>query len=616
MCGIIGQVVEGRASAEGARPSVDAGLRALAHRGPDGHAIRVDGGVCLGHARLAVRDPREPSAAQPMATPDGAHVLAFNGELYDDAAWRMELEDEVRAATGGRGFRTRCDAETLLWALTLRGVSALDRVRGMYALAFLETRAGRLWLARDPLGVKPLYMREGSAPGGAGLQFASETRALCALLGGAPELDPEGLATYLSTSRRVAFGRTLFQGIRSLEPGEVVQVDLNGSTPRAITVATGDRFRAAALDAEPAAEACRAVIEGSVRAHLVSDVPVCSLLSGGLDSAIVARTAAAEVSDLRTWCASAPVPNPEETDAGHAELVARNLGVRHRLATVDREAFLEGWRAHVEHLGQPLSTPNEVAIVTLAREIRGSGAVVALSGEGADELFGGYDAALAAFDRREDAPTDGLSPGRFHLEATAWLPPAVQRELLIPALRDAHAWVVESYERAHDAERTLAGTLASPLEAHLRLQRRVNLTALLERLDAATMRHSVEGRTPFADLAVARFADGLPMASKFRPGPAPESKRILRRAFEGLLPDAVVRRPKASFPLPFEAWSAPLATSEIARSEFLGDVVVPEVLALVRAAPEQNWRLTWLLGNLALFADAAWGASAPRPVAA
>ena len=606
MCGILGEVTA-RGEAVGLTDEqAERWLGELDHRGPDGRGLWRGENVLLGHTRLAVRDPRNGAAAQPITTPCGRYALVYNGELYNDAELRASLETAVLQATGGAGFQTACDAETVLWALTLGGRDALGSMRGMFALAFVDLETRTVLLSRDPLGVKPLVWA--STP--TGLAFASEPRALVSHPRVRLAPDMEMFSAYLATSRRTMAGRTLFEGVEAIQPGETLQIDLCKRRPRPVQLYTpGLLFGVAPAD--PAPEACRSVITDSVLAHLVSDVPVCSMLSGGLDSTIIASIVAGRRDDLATWCASG-VDGGQEIgpDPAEARALAGELGTRHHDVHLHASDFMGAWREHVAHLGQPLSTPNEVAISRLASAVRESGARVALSGEGADELFGGYDAILSAYATHGRLPAVPIGSARFHLEAAAWVSPAAQEGLLHGDAAGQSDFVINAYERAYALSETQVREGGGKLDAHLQLQRRFNLNALLERLDGATMRHGIEGRTPFADVEVARYAESLPMAAKFEDGQAGAagSKIILRRAFKGAIPERIEKRRKASFPLPFETWCAPVK-DEIAGSRFLAEWVAPEVIQAVAGDPETHWRLTWLLGNLALWGDAVFGAS-------
>ena len=596
-------------------------LQALAHRGPDGRGVWRERNVLLGHTRLAIRDPKNPGSAQPMVTPCGRYALSYNGEIYNDADARVRLRARVAKVTGGKGFATRCDAETVLWALALDGARAFDYLRGVYAAAFVDVERGTLLLARDPLGVKPLVY---SAVHGGGLAFASEPRALLEHPGIERSIDPMMLGAYLATSRRNYRDRTLFEGVRSVLPGDVVQLDLDAPQRGPKVIAGGSRFsrQVAPVDAsslEVDAQRCASVVTDSIQSQLVSDVPLCAFLSGGLDSAIMTRVATDKrqrggASSLATWCASAKDDGAEVgEDPPAARAFADVIGSDHTDVHVDEEAFLAGWRDHVAHMLQPLSTPNEIAIAETARAIRASGALVALSGEGADEMFGGYDAPLSAFAAHACMPDPPIDAARFHLEVTSWVSPAALGNVLDRSFAEEAAdYLVRSNQAAFQRAIEESGSFGTPLDAHLRLQRASNLPPLLERLDAATMRHGVEGRTPFADSQVLALADRIAFERKFQLDPAVDgeprssrSKIVLREAFCSTLPDAVVHRPKASFPMPFERWSAAVAV-EAARSPFVADWIERPALEAVVSDPLKHWKLSWLIANLGLLGEAAF----------
>ncbi len=615
MCGIFGSI-----SVFGDTPDlwdsdVARILDALDHRGPDGRGTWARDNFVLGHTRLAVRDPSSRAANQPLVTPDGRHALVYNGELYGEVELRKRLEPLVLRATGGRGFATTCDAETVLWALALEGPAVLDRLRGMYALAFVDLKQRTMLLARDPMGVKPLVWARTET---GGLAFASEARALLQHPGLVARPDPAMIGAYLMTSRRSFAGRTLFDGVGSVDPGSVLQIDLASPDLTPTEIASGARFSRPVGENTATAAECAELVDESIRAQLVSDVPVCAFLSGGLDSAILTHVAADErarhgASPLASWCASAIEGGVElGPDPPMAREFAAVLGSVHTDVHTDEPTYMREWREHIAHLWQPLSTPNEIAISETARAIRAAGAIVALSGEGADELFGGYDGALAAYCAHasmEDAPMDAA---RFHLEIGSWVSPAALSQVMRgPDTDEISDYLVKTHWAAFECAKAEAGAHGTELDAHLRLQCSMNLTPLLERLDAALMRHGVEGRTPFADEAVLAFAEQVPFAAKFeaRPDGVHASKKILREAFRPQLPQAIVDRPKASFPMPFERWSAQ-AAREAVKSPFVQEWIQPAALAAVASDPVKHWKLSWLIGNLGLFGEAAFGAGA------
>ncbi len=596
MCGIVG--VFGLGCGVGVSDRELIRMRdTMMHRGPDDAGLWCCPWAALAHRRLSVVAPG-PEGHQPMVSGDGRAALVYNGELYNDAELRAELEPRW-------SFASSCDTETVLAALSVWGADALEKLRGMFALGFVDRDRGRVILARDPLGVKPLYAARVIGSEGAQVVFASEPGAILAHPDMKTEPDMVTVSAYLTTIRPTLGSRTMFEGLETLEPGEVRVYDaVEGTFSR------GSLWAAAGSGTVADAGRTRSVIEGSVRAHLRSDVPICSLLSGGLDSAIVTRTVHESHADLKTYCAGA-VTGVRDDDLGFADRLADRLGVDHTAVPVDAGGFVGRWAWMVRSSGVPLSTPNEVAIYEVAAALRGEGHVVAMSGEGADELFGGYaePMRLAAGHVRSLAGAEDRDGGGFHLRMNAWVGADVKPRILRgdvfgraggdEALREAYRGL---FERCRVGAPGDCG-----LQPHLRFLRRVNLENLLRRLDSATMLASVEGRTPFADIGVARFAESLAVSDKFVDGDPPGTKLALRRAFASVLPDEIVGRPKASFPLPFEAWLGGMSPV-LGGSGFADSVFSAEAVEAVCASPRALWNLAWPMMNLALWGERWWGA--------
>lgn len=623
MCGLVGI-----ASSIGHRPALNAAgllfLRdCLAHRGPDGAGLWDGGHVLLAHRRLAVID-LSAAAAQPFHSRDESGVMVYNGELYNEPELRSGLANAWP-------LRTSSDTEVLIESLVRDGLAAIGRLRGMFAFAFVDRRAQTLTLARDPLGIKPLYWtRLASTDGASEVAFASEASVLAEMRrrSSTNTLKPDlvAISGYLTTIRSTLDDRTLFQDIQIVRPGEVLTFDLR--TPSLAMQRTridvdGVMNHLGETWADPT-QAVRHAVQDSLRRHLRSDVPVCCLLSGGLDSSITAMLAAGHVKELRTYCAGAVASKDAASDGTRTEAdfefarrMAGTLRVVHTDVVIDQPAFDQNWPEMVERLGVPLSTPNEVAIRAVSKRLRADGFVVAVSGEGADELFAGYDLPLRAvmkvIEERGRRSVDASTLANVLLASASW----------IPVERKAHVMSNQAWREAqHDAaltsfvERALstAGTDVRDLDTHGALAmsqrwiRRVNLEGLLLRLDTAMMLEGVEGRTPFADVAVAALAESLPMTARFDPtadDDLPSTKRVLRRAFASDLPPDVLRRPKASFPLPFQGWMAGSA-QVLTRSAWLGDTIRPEVLRQVEADPASHWTLAWPLINLGLWAERWW----------
>ena len=599
MCGIIGI-----ATSVGHRPSVgdEALLRArdrMTHRGPHGAGLLSPAPhVTLAHRRLAIVDTSE-AGHQPMVSTDGTCTLAYNGMLYNDADLRSEL------GSRGNQFVSACDTETVLLALRQWGVNAFARLRGMFAVAFFDNRDQSLTLARDPLGIKPMYYVRREVAGVRELLFASELRALRELPGVSRAPDLVTASAYLTTIRNTLDDRTLYANIKCVRPGEWLRFDLASDQLRVERGTTWPEDMGC-IDAGEAVERVRSAVIESVRLHCRADVPVCALLSGGLDSAITTSVARQHVADLRTYCAGDPhappiAGIPQSDDFAHARLVAEQLGTTHTEVPIDRALFERAWPGMIAQLGAPLSTPNEIAIRAVASTLAADGHRVAISGEGADELFAGYAAPMAAAAAHVEA--GNTDPGVFQLLSNAWTPIEMKPAVFTPdawaaAEHDVH--LVETYRSTWD---TLAVDRrgATDLEVHLRFHRRINLAGLLARLDTSTMLASVEGRTPFADAMLARLAESLPMTAKYQ-GDAqpPATKTSLRRAFAAALPDEIVQRPKASFPLPFQHWMASHAAS-IGESDFMRATFSEAALATVASDPASHWALAWPMINLSLW---------------
>ncbi len=594
MCGLAG-VVTSRMHRLGVTEAELCAMRdRLAHRGPDGSGVWVSPNAALVHRRLAILDPTD-RGHQPMQLGHDGPVLVYNGEIYNDTELRCELE---------RPFLSGCDTETLARALEAWGVQAIDRLRGMYAFAWHDPARHCLLLARDPLGVKPLYIWRGSLRGVPAVAFASEIPALFEIRGIDPRPDMAGVSAYLTTIRTVNGARTMFEGIQSLLPGQVVEVDLAGQAPVLRTVAQRD------IDRASSPESCREVMTQSVQRHLRTDVPLCAMLSGGLDSSVICSIAAGELNALSTYAAGSDHTTAQlagqADDVAMAEHVATALGTRHTTVHLDEGLFVRTWAQMLGRMGVPLSTPNETAIHLICAAMKAQGCSVTLSGEGADELLGGYESPMASALAHVHAGND--DPGLFQLASNAWCPLDIKAQVLTSgALGQARSdgELINHYRALAEvcAERT-----TDALAAHLQFHRRVNLTGLLGRLDTASMLASVEGRVPFADVRVAAWAESLPMSERYDQSSPWRTKVALRRAFAELLPEQVIRRPKASFPLPFQQWLG-AAAARLSAMPWIREIVSPEALLLIEQMPSVHWRLAWPVLNVALWGERWWGTS-------
>jgi asparagine synthase (glutamine-hydrolysing) len=542
------------------RAALERMARALEHRGPDDSGIAVEGQVGLVHRRLAIVDP-SPAGRQPMADASGRWLVTYNGETFNHL--------ELRAELAGVAWRGGSDTETLVEALARWGDSAVARCNGLFAYAALDRERGRLLLVRDRFGVKPLYV----ARAGGALWFASEVRALLEA-GVARDVRRDVLAH--AVERGWANGRrTPLAAVERVLPGTLVEVDLE-------TLRTREQVWYDPLDAvagspsPPVEDALRA----SVRRRLMSDVPLGTMCSGGLDSGLVTALAA-ESGTVHAFNARI-VDQPEWDEGAFARAVAEHVGVE--LHTVEMTAA--GWRAElvdvVRHVEYPLTHESSVPMAAIARLAHERGIKVLLSGEGADELFGGYSwlhhHAFADFRARRRLPEAAARAGLRALQRRGVLAGRAIPDPLPGPSGEVNAYERERVERALAAYSHHRGPRRR-LEAGLAADLSTYLPHLLNRQDKTTMRHSVETRVPFLDPEVVSAALNMPLERRVEP----ERKAPLRELGRRLLPAAVVDREKVGF-----GFDVARYLGGAVRPEFLRDGLLREQLGVGRAEWDAN----------------------------
>ncbi len=530
---------------------------ALAHRGPDDEAVYLRANAGLGFRRLSIID-LSPAARQPMANEDRSVHLVFNGEIYNHADLRAELE------AAGHRFRSKSDGEVILHGYEQWGEAVVGRLNGMFAFAVLDGKQDLVLVARDRFGIKPLYYHLSPER----MIFASEIKGILASERVKAEADDKAIVEYL-TFQNVVSERTFFRGVRLMSPGYLAVVRLKGPSTEFRRWWDADfsaELTPKELREEECALALRGILRDAIERQLMSDVPLGTYLSGGMDSGTLTAVASRAIPHLMTFTAGFDVRRATGLEAGFDERAAAEAMSSH-FGTEQYEMVIQAtdmprvlprlvWHMEVPRLG--MSYPNFLISRLASRFVK-----VALSGAGGDELFGGYpwrypggsrartiegfvDAAFPAWQRVVPAERADEAYGPRLAEARRAAPP---RERLVELLQNAPRF-----------------ELWSPLNQALYFEMKTFLHGLLVLGDALSMAHSLEERVPFLDHALVDYALRVPAAYKYdaalETGAADAQgrretsmgKRVLRRAMEGLVPEEILQRKKQGFSAPEKSW--------------------------------------------------------------
>jgi asparagine synthase (glutamine-hydrolysing) len=631
MCGIAGYISSTR-SQEQRSQVVERMNAAMLRRGPDDAGVGSQGDATLGMRRLAIFDPAH--GHQPMSTPDGRWHLVFNGAIYNFRALRAEL-----ATT--HDFKTECDTEVLLAAIARWGRDALPRLRGMFAFAAWDAHERTLLLARDSFGIKPLYIH--TTPDG-GLVFASELNALLASGHVSADIDPQAVSNYLAWLA-VPAPRTIYRHVQSLRAGDCAvwrdgRLTISAYDNARDLLAPGDSGAPRARSRAEFTAGLRAQLEDTVRAHAVADVPVGAFLSGGLDStALVALMTRLGGTRLKTFSIGFDDAGYSEADAAAAN--ARHLGADHHATVLTGERVAGDIGTLLASLDQP--TGDGINTYYASQAARAGGVTVALSGLGADELFGGYpsfhnvprisrwlpawrvvpdmlrNSLLARWDRG-DTRTRKLADTLRHADSPAALAllqrrvfaESTRRSLLAPeaaADYSPHPETARLHADLGDAD-LFSITSAAELRGYM-------ADVLLRDSDVMSMRHSLELRVPFVDRPLVRWLANQPTAFKHTPD---RPKSALADAVRDLLPPELLTRKKRGFTLPYSLWMrGPLkpfleetfSSASVARSGLFNAPAVQAHWRQFLAGHDQiEWSRVWSLAILIAFINR------PRPAAA
>ena len=592
----------------------------LRHRGPDGEGLWIDGPVGLAHRRLAIVDVA--GGQQPMSGEDDRVWITYNGEIYNHAALRPGLEAK------GHHYQTRSDTETILHLYEEDSDSCVESLQGMFAFALWDRSRQRLLLARDRLGIKPLYYcvtdRE--------LLFASEIKAILAVTSERPTVNYAALPEFLAT-RYLAGDETFFQGIRKLPPGHVLTWSLEGGPRRQRywSLPTGTDDSSAGLAQR--ADELRARLEATVRGYLMSDVPLGLFLSGGLDSSGLAALMAPMASDrLRTFAVG--FDDAASNELPFARLAAQAVGAQHHEVVLSPDEFFRSLPRLVWHEDEPIAFPSSIALNAVS-QLAHAHVKVVLTGEGADELFLGYNwYRLTAWNEQL---------GRHY---RAWTPPALRRGVrhavsslprslrryasrsflaLDPGVRAvcyenfsvfSDPWrrsllvdrqLVDAMDPYREQLRCFEQAPGSTLERMSHADLQTYLVELLMKQDQMSMAASIESRVPFLDHELVEHVVRTPAQFKIR---GLTTKAILREALRDRVPREILHRRKLGFPVPFGRWArerfAPFIRNTIlgprARARgMLARGPLERVIAEHEAGIANHADRLWLLLNLEIW---------------
>ena len=526
----------------------------LVHRGPDGIGFGVYGAVGFGHTRLSIIDLA--GSAQPMSSGGGPCHITFNGEIFN---YRQVRADLTRR---GLEFRTQGDTEVLLETLRLKGIGGLADLNGQFAFGYHDERSGELVLARDRMGILPLYYHQTTGF----LAFASEIKALLPVMR-SPEIDEDAVEEYL-TYGSVPPPRTLFRGVCKLTPGTALHIGRDGLLRHEVYWALPSSAQGGLLEVPAALREVERKLRDAVALRLVADVPVGVCLSGGLDSSLIVALMRELRVDGEVQTFAAGFSDPRYDELPHARRVSEALGTRHHEVMVSADDFRDFWETLTWHRDGPISQPADVAIYKIAKQAHAQVKVL-LTGEGSDEIFGGY-------------PKHAFDP---IIAPLAKIP----ARLRVPAFRMAERLLPESRNRVRQAARALTarsggermqtwfgpftwyerralrpgyGSLRDPGQwqratgDHLRRMLYVDCHTwladnLLERADRMSMAAGIESRPPFLDHELVELAFQVPSRMKVH---SLSGKWIIKEIARQRLSPNIVYRRKIGFKVPLDEW--------------------------------------------------------------
>src|SRR5215467_3872105 len=571
MCGINGIAFSSKSGRLVSRAMLEAMRDVITHRGPDEEGLFIDRNVGLGHRRLSIVDVA--SGHQPMTNAeDGSLHITYNGEIYNHADYRESLE------ANGHVYATHCDTETILHLYEEHGPACVDYLRGMFAFAIWDQRKQELFIARDRLGVKPLYYvhtDDGS------LYFGSEIKTLLEAGAVKPELNYAVFSDYLA-NHATSGQETLFLGVKRLLPGHVMTWRDGELTVRRYWDVDFSKDDAAPRDDKTYVKQWSELFRESVRLRLMADVPLGMFLSGGIDSSAIAAVMSGMVSEpIKTF--SVAFAEREANELEYARLVAEAYKTNHHEIVVSPEQFFEALPRLVWHEDEPLAHPSSVALYFVSH-LAAQHVKVVLTGEGSDEMLAGYGRYRRtiwnlALGQQYKKFTPAVARDTIRKQIERMLPGGRMRQKLMrtflvlspelesiyfdnfavfPAPMQQHMFTRETNERIGSIDpyvelrRLLERTKdLSLLDGLLYADIKTYLHELLMKQDQMSMATSVESRVPFLDHKLVEFTARMPDSMKLRGG---TTKYVLRESMKGVLPEKILSRRKMGFPVPIGSW--------------------------------------------------------------
>ncbi|HJX91740.1 MAG TPA: asparagine synthase (glutamine-hydrolyzing) [Pyrinomonadaceae bacterium] len=570
MCGINGIALSSRSGRRIEKDVLERMRDVIAHRGPDEIGLFIDGSVGLGHRRLSIVDLA--TGQQPMTNEDGSLHITYNGEIYNHSDYRDELESR------GHVYRTHCDTETILHLYEEHGERCVEYLRGMFAFGIWDSKQKRLFIARDRLGVKPLYYAQ--TPDGS-LYFGSEIKTILETRAINPEINFDVLTDYLA-NHAPSGEQTLFKGITRLLPGHTLTWEDGKIQTRCYWDVSFESNEPSGRSESDYIDEWRDLFYTSVKLRLMADVPLGMFLSGGIDSSAIAAVMSGMVSDpIKTF--SVAFSEREANELEYARLIAEKFKTNHHEIVVTPEEFFAALPKLVWHEDEPLAHLASIPLYFVSK-LAAEHVKVVLTGEGSDELLAGYyryrttvynqslgqtyqrftnQSLRRVVQNRIEALPAGSNVKRKLIRTFLCLTPdleniyfdnfavfsrARQAQLLTPETKE-RVGVIDPYLTVRSLiEKTDANTLLNRL---LYADTKTYLQELLMKQDQMSMAASIESRVPFLDHKLVELTARLPERMKLK---GMTTKYILRKSMQGLLPEAIIKRPKMGFPVPVGSW--------------------------------------------------------------